>query len=62
VDYSPALSAFGGRWSAQRIDQFIQNPQQAVPGTAMEFAGLSDADSRKMLIDYLEHAQKVVLQ
>jgi len=30
--------------------------------TAMEFAGLSDADSRKMLIDYLEHAQKVVLQ
>lgn len=62
VDYSPALSAYGGRWTAERINQFIQNPQQAVPGTAMEFAGLSDADSRSMLIDYLQHAPKVVLQ
>jgi cytochrome c2 len=62
VDYSPALRASGGRWSEERINRFIQKPQTAVPGTAMEFPGLPDADSRTLIIDYLKHAPKVVLQ
>jgi cytochrome c2 len=60
VDYSPALRGIGGKWNEQRLDQFITNPQRVVPGTAMEFDGLPDANSRRQVIDYIKHAPKVI--
>jgi len=60
VDYSPALRGFGGKWNEQRLEKFITNPQHVVPGTAMEFDGLADANSRRQVIDYIKHAPKVI--
>jgi len=53
--YSDALRQFGGRWTRERLDKFLANPQAAVPGTKMPFAGIPDPDQRISLIDYLEH-------
>lgn len=57
-DYSPAMKNFGGKWSRERLDQFLQNPAGAVPGTTMIFAGIADASQREQLIDYLERNTK----
>ena len=59
-DYSAALHARGGSWTEQGISDFIKDPQSAVPGTAMEYPGLADADSRSKIIDYIKHAEKIV--
>jgi cytochrome c2 len=59
ADYSAALRAAGGMWSEERLKKFIANPQAAVPGTAMEFDGVADEDSRTKIVQYLKGAQKV---
>lgn len=51
--YSAALRDFGGRWTKDRLDQFLLNPQEAVPGTTMRFPGIADAQNRAEVIDYL---------
>ena len=56
-DYSPALRAFGGSWSRERLDQFLADPAATVPGTSMHFPGISDAASREALINYLGNAK-----
>jgi cytochrome c2 len=60
ADYSGAMRAVGGEWTERRLNDFIKNPQAAVPGTAMEFAGVPDAESRAKIIDFLKNAKKVV--
>ncbi|MGO9633195.1 MAG: PQQ-dependent sugar dehydrogenase [Steroidobacteraceae bacterium] len=57
ADYSGAMRAKGGVWTEAKLDQFIKNPQAAVPGTAMEFAGVADAATRAQIIDYLKHSK-----
>ena len=57
-DYSPALKGFGRRhprWTKELIDRFAADPESLVPGTAMSFRGIDDADEREALIAYLEH-------
>jgi cytochrome c2 len=61
IGYSPGLKALGGKWDEDRLSTFIANPQGVVPGSAMEIAGVPDADARAKIIDYLKKAQKVVL-
>ncbi len=51
--YSPALKRSGIVWSAQTLDAFIADPQQAVPANRMPYAGMPDADGRADLIAYL---------
>ena len=51
--YSPALKRSGITWSEQTLDQFIADPQAAVPGNRMPFAGVTDGDARADLIAYL---------
>lgn len=34
-NYTSALKSFGGDWTYERLDQFIANSQEFVPGTAM---------------------------
>jgi cytochrome c2 len=57
ADYSGAMKARGGVWTAEQLDQFIKNPQAAVPGTAMEFSGVSDDATRAKIIDFLKQAK-----
>jgi cytochrome c2 len=52
--YSPALKAYGGAWTKERLDKFLEDPRAAVPGTTMLFSGIKDAGSRARLITYLE--------
>jgi cytochrome c len=51
------MRARGGVWTEAKLDQFIKNPQAAVPGTAMEFAGIEDAATRAKIIDYLKRSR-----
>lgn len=52
-DYSPALHALGGQWSAERLDEFLRDPAAYAPGTAMALTGLADAQDRAAVIEYL---------
>jgi cytochrome c2 len=51
--YSPALAELGGRWTPDRLDQFLADPRAFVPGTRMNFRGIPDALDRKELIEFL---------
>jgi aldose sugar dehydrogenase len=51
--YSPAMLALGGKWTRERLDEFLRDPRSAVPGTTMFFPGVADEQSREALLDYL---------
>jgi len=51
--YSPALKAFGKPWDGKQLDRFLENPQITVPGTAMSFQGVKNAEERAAVIKYL---------
>ena len=56
-DYSPAMRQFAqshSRWTPQLLDRYAADPEALVPGTSMNFHGISDAKERRALIDYLE--------
>ena len=48
----------GITWTPQTLDEFIADPQKAVPANRMPFAGMPDAADRADLIAYLEKASK----
>jgi len=52
-NYSSALSEAEGNWTPEKLDAFITNPANAVPGNRMPFAGLGDAGERADVIAYL---------
>lgn len=52
--YSEAMSRFGGRWTEERLDRFLESPSAVVPGTTMGFAGIADADERRQIIELLQ--------
>lgn len=52
-EYSSAMRAMDGQWTEERLDRFLANPNAVVPGTSMQFVGLKDAASRKMLIEFM---------
>ncbi|HEY6257588.1 MAG TPA: c-type cytochrome [Xanthobacteraceae bacterium] len=56
--YSPAMKKSNITWSPQALDKFIADPQEAVPGNRMPFAGMPDAGDRADLIAYLQQATK----
>ena len=41
-------------WDAAHLDAWLTDPNAVVPGTAMAFAGIPEADDRQALIRYLE--------
>jgi cytochrome c2 len=54
--YSPAfvaLHAEGAIWTYDRLDAFLTNPTQHVPGTRMSFPGVANATDRANVIAYL---------
>ena len=51
--YSKAMLAYGGIWSPERLDAFLESPKAEIKGTKMGFAGLRQAGARADLIAYL---------
>ena len=52
-NYSAAMKSKAGNWSFDELNKFLANPRSYIPGTAMTFAGLSRAEQRADVIDYL---------
>jgi cytochrome c2 len=51
--YSNALQEYGGDWTYEKLDCFLENPSECVPGTSMAYAGIKDAQDRADMIAYL---------
>jgi cytochrome c len=52
--YSEAMKAKASEpWTFEAIDHFIENPQGAIPKTAMNYPGLKKPDARANLIAFL---------
>lgn len=53
--YSPGFKTTDLVWTEENLDKFIANPNAVFPGSNMAtFAGLSDAEDRKAIIDYMK--------
>ena len=52
--YSDAMKAQEGPWTYERLDAFLASPKQAIPGTAMAFAGVRKDQERADLLVYLK--------
>ena len=57
-NYSHALKSFSGKWTAEKLDAFLQNPDKFAPGTSMRIPPIQNPKDRASLIEYLK-AQKV---
>lgn len=52
--YSSAMKGAGFVWDEAKLDQFIANPEQVVPGNNMKpFSGLASADDRAKVVAFL---------
>jgi cytochrome c len=51
--YSGAMKRAHITWTPDQLDKYIANPQGAVPGNVMPYAGMPDAQQRAALISYL---------
>ena len=56
--YSAALRKSGIVWNALTLDAWIANPEKAVPGNFMSFAGLPEARARADLVAFLRAASE----
>lgn len=52
-NYSEANHNSGITWTAEKLFQYLENPQRVVPGTKMAFAGIQDPQKRADLIAWL---------
>ena len=52
-NYSNAMKKTPGRWSPGNLDKFLKDPQGFVPGTKMQFQGITDVNEREKIIQYL---------
>ena len=51
--YSRAMKAAATTWDAASLEAYIADPQKAIPGNAMPFAGVPDAKERADIVAYL---------
>jgi cytochrome c len=52
-NYSAAMKAKGGNWTAEELNTYLTNPKAMVPGTTMSFAGVPRGSERADIITYL---------
>ena len=52
--YSRAMKSANITWDDKSLSGFIEDPQQAVPGNRMPFAGISDPGEVADLVKYLK--------
>jgi cytochrome c len=56
--FSSAMKEAGFVWDEEKLDRFIANPDQVVPGNSMKpYGGLSSSDDRKKIIAFLAQQQ-----
>jgi cytochrome c len=56
--FSSAMKEAGFVWDEEKLDRFIANPDQVVPGNSMKpYGGLSSSDDRKKIISFLAQQQ-----
>ena len=56
--FSSAMKEAGLVWDEEKLDRFIANPDQVVPGNNMKpYGGLSSSDDRKKIIAFLAQQQ-----
>ncbi len=53
-NYSAPVKAAGFVWDAEKLDHWLQNPRDFLPGNKMTFPGLEDATDRRDVIAYLK--------
>ena len=53
-NYSQALKSFSGKWTAEKMDAFLKNPDRFAPGTSMRLPPIQDPKDRASLIEYLK--------
>lgn len=51
--YSDALTAKGGTWTFEAMNEWLLNPRGFIPGTSMGFAGLKNDEQRADILVYL---------
>ena len=56
--YSSAMNRSGITWTPETLDNFISDPQKAVPANRMPYSGMTDASERADLIAYLLTASR----
>jgi aldose sugar dehydrogenase len=56
--YSPALKSLHGKWTKEKLDTFLADPQAMAPGSTMTFRGVKDPAQRAAIINYLVTLQR----
>ena len=57
-NYSSAMKETDFVWDEQKLDRFIANPDEVVPGNNMKpYGGLASSDDRKKIIAFLARQQ-----
>ena len=51
--YSSGLQELGGKWTYERLNEWLSNPAAVVKDTSMKFAGIRKDGQRADLIAYL---------
>jgi len=52
--YSDALRQLDGqKWTRERLEAFLESPQDFAPGTTMQFPGITDERQRQAIVEYL---------
>ncbi len=51
--YSNALKEYGGNWDYEKLDCFLKDPKNCVPGNKMSFAGVKKDGDRADIIAYM---------
>lgn len=54
--YSSSLAEADFSWDIEKLNRFIENPNQFLPGTTMVIAGVRDAKARRDLLAYLQQS------
>ena len=57
-NYSDNVKNSGITWNEAQFKEYVENPQQKIPGTRMAFVGLKDAKDRNDIWAYLNQFDK----
>ncbi len=56
--FSGAMKEAGFVWDEEKLDRFMANPDEVVPGNSMKpYGGLASSEERKKIIGYLAQQQ-----
>lgn len=52
--YSSSMANSDIVWTPERLDAFLENPQELLPGNSMAYLGMPRIEDRRAMISYLE--------